>query len=163
VDAQSAYESEMSLWGAVMAHANMIFHGAGWLEGGLVASFEKLVIDAEMLQMMAEYLRPLVVDDDTLALSAMREIAPGGHYFGADHTMQRYDSAFYTPIVSDWSNYETWVDNGRLDAQQRANTIWKRLLEEYEQPPLDPAVDEALKEYVAKRKVEIGDSDAIDR
>ena len=163
VDAQAAYESEMSLWGAVMAHANMIFHGAGWLEGGLVASFEKLVIDAEMLQMMAEYLRPLVVDDDTLALSAMREVAPGGHYFGADHTMQRYDKAFYTPIVSDWSNYENWLDNGGLDAQKRANAIWKRLLEEYEQPPLDPAVDEALKEYVAKRKVEIGDSDAIDR
>ncbi len=163
VDAQSAYESEMSLWGAVMAHANMIFHGAGWLEGGLVASFEKLVIDAEMLQMMAEYLRPLVVDEDTLALSAMREVAPAGHYFGAAHTLQRYDSAFYTPIVSDWSNYETWNEAGRLDAQQRANAIWKRLLEEYEPPPIDPAIDEALRDFVARRKLELSDAEAIDR
>lgn len=163
VDAQSAYESEMSLWGAVMAHANMVFHGAGWLEGGLVASFEKLVLDAEMLQMMAEYLRPLVVDEDTLALSAMREVAPAGHYFGAAHTLERYDTAFYTPIVSDWSNYESWNEGGRLDAQQRANGIWKQLLREYEPPPIDPAVDEALKDFVARRKLELRDAEAIDR
>ncbi|MDP7219674.1 MAG: trimethylamine methyltransferase family protein, partial [Arenicellales bacterium] len=102
VDAQSAYESEMSLWGAVMGHANRIAHGGGWLEGGLVASFEKLIIDVEMMQMMAEFVEPLVVNEETLAIEAMREVQPGGHYFGTSHTMERYDSAFYSPVVSDW-------------------------------------------------------------
>ena len=86
-----------------MGHANVIIHGAGWLEGGLVASFEKLIIDVEMMQMMAEFVEPLVVNEETLAIEAMREVQPGGHYFGTSHTMERYDSAFYSPIVSDLS------------------------------------------------------------
>ena len=104
VDAQAAYESMMSLWAAVMGHANYVNHSAGWLEGGLVASFEKLVIDADNLQMMSEYLQPVVVDDDTLALDAIAEVAPGGHFFGAKHTLARYETAFYRPLVSDWRN-----------------------------------------------------------
>ena len=155
VDAQAAYESEMSLWGAVTAHANVLNQGAGWLEGGLTASFEKLVVDAEMLQMMMEYLKPIPVDEQTLGLDAIAGVEPGGHFFGAPHTLERYEDAFYTPLVSDWSNYETWQENGALTATERANRIWKQLLRDYQQPPLDPAVDEALEAYVTRRKEEI--------
>ncbi len=161
VDAQSAYESEMSLWGAVMGHANMIIHGAGWLEGGLVASFEKLIIDVEMMQMMAEFVEPLVVNEETLAIEAMREVQPGGHYFGTSHTMERYDSAFYSPVVSDWTNFENWKEAGGLDAAQRANAIWKQAINDYEQPPLDPAILEELEEYVERRKRELIGADAV--
>ena len=161
VDAQSAYESEMSLWGAVMGHANMVIHGAGWLEGGLVASFEKLIIDVEMMQMMAEFVEPLVVNEETLAIEAMREVQPGGHYFGTSHTMERYDSAFYSPIVSDWTNFENWKEAGGLDAAQRANAIWKQAINDYEQPPLDPAILEELEDYVERRKRELIGADAV--
>jgi len=161
VDAQSAYESEMSLWGAVMGHANRIAHGGGWLEGGLVASFEKLIIDVEMMQMMAEFVEPLVVNEETLAIEAMREVQPGGHYFGTSHTMERYDSAFYSPVVSDWTNFENWKEAGGLDAAQRANAIWKQAINDYEQPPLDPAILEELEEYVERRKRELIGADAV--
>src|SRR5215475_3619094 len=152
VDAQAAYESEMSMWGAVMGHANLVKHGAGWMEGGLVASFEKLIVDAEILQMMAEFLQPLAVNDDTLALDAIAEVGPGGHFFGAAHTLARYETAFYAPILSDWRNYETWRLAGALDTAQRANAIWKRLIADYTPPPLDPAIREQLDAYVARRK-----------
>ena len=152
VDGQAAFESEMSLWGSVMGHANLVNHAAGWLEGGLTASFEKLIIDAEMLQMMAEYLRPIEVTDDELAVDAIAEVGPGGHHFGTSHTLERYESAFYTPIVSNRQNFEAWKEAGSIDVATRANTIWKQLLNEYEQPPLDPAIDDALVEYVARRK-----------
>ena len=161
VDAQSAYESEMSLWGAVMGHANRIAHGGGWLEGGLVASFEKLIIDVEMMQMMAEFVEPLVVNDETLAIGAMREVQPGGHYFGTAHTMERYDSAFYSPVVSDWTNFENWKEAGGLDSAQRANAIWKQAINDYEQPPLDPAIVEELEDYVERRKRELIGADAV--
>ena len=156
VDAQAAYESEMSVWGAVMGHANMILHGAGWMEGGLVASFEKMILDAEILQGLGEFLQPIVVDDETLALEAIAEVGPGGHFFGVGHTLARYETAFYAPILSDWRNFETWREAGALTAAQRANAIWKRLLAEYQAPPLDPAKDEALKEFVERRKREGG-------
>jgi trimethylamine--corrinoid protein Co-methyltransferase len=152
VDAQAAYESEMSLWAAVMGHSNIVFHAGGWLEGGLTASFEKLIIDAEMLQMMAEYLAPVIVDEETLAVDAIAEVAPGGHFFGAAHTLARYENAFYEPIVSDWRNFETWQEDGALTATQRANAIWKELLAEYEPPPLDAGIRDALEDYVARRK-----------
>jgi len=152
VDAQSAYESEMSLWGSIMGHANLVNHAAGWLEGGLTASFEKLIVDAEMLQMMAEYLRPIEVNDDELALDAIAEVSPGGHHFGTSHTLQRYETAFYSPILSNRQNFEAWQESGSIDATTRANMIWKQLLQEYEQPSLDPAVDEALVDYVDRRK-----------
>jgi len=159
VDAQAAYESEMSIWAAVMGHANMILHGAGWLEGGLCASFEKMIIDAEILQMMAEFLQPIEVNDDTLGLDAIAEAGPGGHFFGTAHTLERYETAFYEPIVSDWRNFETWEEHGALDATQRANGIWKQMLKDYEQPPLDPARDEELKAFMARRKEEGGATD----
>jgi len=110
------------------------------------------VVDAEMLQMMAEYMRPIEVNDDTMALQAIADVGPGGHFFGAAHTMERYESAFYAPMVSDWQNFERWKESGSVDAATRANKIWKQLLAEYEQPPLDPAINEQLDDYVARRK-----------
>jgi trimethylamine--corrinoid protein Co-methyltransferase len=152
VDAQSTYESANSLWAAITGHANIIVHAAGWLEGGLTASFEKLIVDAEMLQMMSQYLQPIEVNDDTLALDAVSEAGAGGHFFGVSHTMSRYETAFYHPMLSDQRNFETWQEGGSVDATQRANALWKRLLMEYEQPPLDPAIDEQLADYVTRRK-----------
>ena len=152
VDVQSTYESAMSLWGAITGHANIIVHAAGWLEGGLTASFEKLIIDAEMLQMMAEYLQPIEVNEETIALDAITEAGAGGHFFGVQHTMSRYETAFYHPFLTDQRNFETWEEGGSVDTQARANRIWKQLLQEYQQPALDPAIDEELTAYVAKRK-----------
>ena len=161
VDAQAAYESEMSLWAAVMGHTNIVNHAAGWLEGGLVASFEKLIIDAEMLQMMAESLEPIPIDADSLAIEAIGEVPPGGHFFGSPHTLARYETAFYQPIVSDWRNFETWAESGGLSADARANAVWKQMLKDYEAPPLDPAIDEALKDFVARRKREFTSEEAL--
>ncbi len=152
VDAQSTYESAMSLWAAISGGANIIVHAAGWLEGGLTASFEKLIVDAEMLQMMAEYLQPIEVTPETLALDAIAEAGPGGHFFGVSHTMSRYQSAFYEPFLSERRNFETWQEAGAEDAQARANRIWKALLDSYQPPPLDPGVDEELQDYVNRRK-----------
>jgi len=156
VDAQAAYESEMSLWGAVMGHANMVMHGAGWMEGGLCASFEKMVLDAELLQMMAEFLSPVAVNEETLALDAIREVGPGGHFFGAAHTLARYETAFYAPMLSDWSNFENWQDAGARTATERAHTIYKKILAAYEAPPLQAERREELDAFVARRKDEGG-------
>ena len=152
VDAQAAFESQMSLWGSVMGHANLVNHAGGWLEGGLTASFEKLIIDAEMLQMITEYLQPIAVNDDELALDAIAEVGPGGHHFGTSHTLERYEAAFYAPMLANRQNFEAWQESGSLDIAQRANALWKQMLAEYEQPPLDPAIDEALVEYVETRE-----------
>mgnify|MGYP001552088174 FL=1 len=152
VDAQAAFESEMSLWGSIMGHANLVNHAAGWLEGGLTASFEKLIIDAEMLQMMAEYLRPIDVNDDELAVGAIAEVGPGGHHFGTSHTLERYETAFYMPLLANRQNFESWQEAGSLDIAARANTVWKQLLNEYEQPPLDAAIEEELVAYADKRR-----------
>ena len=119
-------------------------------------SFEKLILDAEMLQMMAEYLRPIEVNDDELALDAIAEVEPGGHHFGTSHTLARYESAFYSPMMSNRQNFESWQEAGSIDSATRANAIWKQLLDEYTQPELDPAIDEALVDYVNRRKLEIG-------
>jgi trimethylamine---corrinoid protein Co-methyltransferase len=156
VDAQAAYESEMAVWGAVMGGVNLLYQGAGWLEGGLTASYEKLIIDAEILQMMSEVLQPVAVDEASLGLDAIAEVGPGGHFFGAAHTLERFETAFYRPMVSDWRNYETWLDDGAHTATERANRIWKQLLGEFEAPPLDAAAAEAIAAFVARRKREIG-------
>jgi trimethylamine--corrinoid protein Co-methyltransferase len=156
VDAQAAYESEMSLWGCVLGGANLVYHAAGWLEGGLTASFEKLVLDAELLQQIAEVLRPIVVDAAELGLDAIAEVGPGGHFFASAHTLERYETAFYRPMLSDWRNFETWSDDGARTATERANGIWKRLLAEYTPPPMDAATREALDTFVERRKAEIG-------
>ena len=156
VDAQAAYESEMSVWGATMGHCNMMMHGAGWMEGGLVASFEKFIVDVEILQGMAEFLQPVKIDEAELAHEAIREVGPGGHFFGVGHTLERYETAFYAPILSDWRNFENWQLAGSQTATQRANTLYKQVLADYVPPPLDPAIAEELDAFVARRKEEGG-------
>jgi trimethylamine--corrinoid protein Co-methyltransferase len=155
VDAQAAYEAEMAVWGAVMGGVNLLYQGAGWLEGGLTASYEKLIIDAEILQMLSEVLQPIPVDEASLGFDAIADVGPGGHFFGTAHTLERYETAFYQPIVSDWRNFETWQADGSRTATERANTIWKRLLAEAVPPALDRPVAEALDAFVARRKREI--------
>jgi trimethylamine--corrinoid protein Co-methyltransferase len=158
-DAQGVYETEMSLWGAVLGHGNLVYHAAGWQEGGLTASFEKLVLDVEMLQLMTEFLKPIVVDEDELGFDAIRRVPSGGHFFGEPHTLERYEHAFYRPLVSNWQNYENWQLGGGKDATQRATEIWKQALQEYEEPALDPATREALDAYVGERRAAIGSGD----
>jgi trimethylamine---corrinoid protein Co-methyltransferase len=155
-DAQGAYETEMSLWGAVLGHGNLVYHAAGWQEGGLTASFEKFILDVEMLQLMIEFLKPIVVDERELGFDAIKGVATGGHFFGEPHTLERYEHAFYRPLVSNWQNYENWQIGGAKDATQRATEIWKQALIDYREPALDPAIGEALDEYVAARRREIG-------
>jgi len=155
-DAQSVYESEMSIWACVLGHTHIVMHGLGWLEGGLCASFEKFILDAEMLQMMAEFLRPPEIDAGSLALEAIRDVGPGGHFFSTPHTLERYEHAFYAPLLSDWRNFETWSEDGSVDATQRANRICKQILADYEPPPLDPAIDEELQAFVDRRTAEGG-------
>ena len=158
VDAQAAYESAMSLWPACLGHAHLVLHCAGWLEGGMTASFEKFILDAEMLQMMAAFMKPPTIDEDSFGFEAIKEVGPGGHFFGAAHTLERYETAFYQPLLSDWRNYETWEEAGSPDAARNANRIWKQLLAEYQQPPLDEAILEELDAFIARRKEEIGKS-----
>lgn len=155
-DAQAVYETQAALWGAVMGHGNVVYHAAGWLEGGLAASFEKAVIDIECLQNMAHILRPVEVNEEEIGLAAIDEVGPGGHFFGAGHTMERYKTAFYEPMLSDWQNHEAWEAAGSKTATERATEIWQKVLEEFEAPPLDPAYREAIDDYVARRKEEIG-------
>jgi trimethylamine--corrinoid protein Co-methyltransferase len=156
LDAQAAYESVFSLWGAIMGGANMLMHGAGWMEGGLQASFEKMVLDADLLGMVAEFLRPIVVDDGELALEAVREVGPGGHYFGCAHTQARYRNAFFAPMISDWRNYESWQEAGSPTAYDTANRLYKEKLAAYAPPPIEPAIREELEAFVARRKSEGG-------
>ncbi len=156
VDAQAAYESVFSLWGAIMGGVNLLMHGAGWMEGGLHAGFEKVVLDAELLGMVSAFLDPVVVDEDTLAFSAMEEVGPGGHFLGAAHTQTRFKTAFHKPMLSDWRNYETWEEAGSPEAAGKANRIWKELLAAYEPPAQDPAIREALGAFVARRIAEGG-------
>ena len=158
-DAQGAYETQMSLWGAILGHGNLIYHAAGWQEGGLTASFEKLVLDVEMLQLMMEFLKPVVVNDAELGFEAISSVATGGHFFGEPHTLERYEHAFYQPLVSNWQNYESWQLAGGKDATHRATAIWKRALSEYAQPPMDAAIRQELDAYVATRRAAIGAAD----
>jgi trimethylamine--corrinoid protein Co-methyltransferase len=155
-DAQAIWETQMSLWGAVLGGANLVYHAAGWLEGGLTASFEKIVLDVEMLQHMIEFLKPIQIDERELGFEAIRNVPTGGHFFGEAHTLERYERAFYSPLVSDWRSYESWREAGSLDATQRATGIWKQALAEYQQPPMDPSIREALDAYVDRRREEIG-------
>jgi trimethylamine---corrinoid protein Co-methyltransferase len=156
VDAQAAYESVFSLWGAIMGGTNFLMHGSGWMEGGLHAGFEKAILDAELLGMVEAFLDGVVVDDDTLAVEAMREVGPGGHFFGAAHTQARYRTAFHRPMLSDWRNYEAWEEAGSPEAPAKANRLWKALLAAYEPPPMDPARREELDAFLARRVEEGG-------
>ena len=155
-DEQSVYESQMSLWACLLGQVNFILHGHGWIEGGLCASYEKVILDAEMNQMMEAFLQPAIVNKDTLGVEAIAEVGPANHFFAAQQTLERYETEHYNPMLSDWRNFESWRDAGSETATQRANKIWKQLLEEYEEPKLKPEVEEELSAFVDKRVLEGG-------
>ena len=155
-DSQSAWESLFSLWSAVSAQVNMVYHAAGWLEGGLCASYEKFIMDCETLQQLMVYMKPVPTTEEDIAFDAVKEVGPHGHFFGCTHTQARYETAFYNPFLSDWSNFETWTEKGAVQTPQRANKIWKEILAEFQPPTLDPALDEELQAFIAKRKEEGG-------
>ena len=156
VDAQAAYESVFSLWGAIQSGANFMLHGAGWLEGGLRCSYEKTILDIDLLQMVAEFLTPLDLSEEALGFDAIESVGPGGHFFGTQHTQDRYKTAFYSPILSDWRNFESWAEAGSPTAMEKANRVWKDRLATYEQPYMDPAIREELDAFVEKRRAEGG-------
>ncbi len=156
VDMQAGYESTFSLMGAILGGANLVMHGAGWMEGGLRASFEKMVIDADLLQMVSVFLDPILVDDASLAVEAIAEVGPGGHFFGVQHTQDRFRDAFFSPMVSDWRNFESWQEDGSPTAEHHATRLVKELLDTYQEPTLDPAVLAELDEFVARRVAEGG-------
>ncbi|MEP1124236.1 MAG: trimethylamine methyltransferase family protein [Ilumatobacter sp.] len=156
VDAQAGYETVWALWGAIMGGANFVMHGAGWMEGGLHAGYDKMVVDADLLHMVSAFLEPLDTSDDALAVDAIAGVGPAGHFFGEAHTQARYQTEFYGPMVSDWRNWETWTDAGRPDARTRANTIARSILAEYEAPPIDDAIRSELRDFVDRRVSEGG-------
>ncbi len=157
-DAQAMWETMNSLWSAVQSQTNMVYHAAGWLEGGLIASPEKFVMDCEVLQMIQRYFEAatFATTDDDLALDAIREVGPHGHFFGCQHTRERYQTAFYAPFVSDWRNYEAWQADGAIWTSERANRIAKQILAEFTPPPMDDHCREELARFVARRKEEGG-------
>jgi trimethylamine--corrinoid protein Co-methyltransferase len=157
VDAQAAYEAAMTMWPTFLAGTNFVMHAAGWLESGLVSCYEKFIVDVELLRMLHEVFEPLVVDEEALAYSAHQEVGQGGHFLGAAHTLERFRECFYRPLLSSTENYERWSRKGGKDAATRASDIWRKTLEEYEEPALDDAVREELKAYVDRRRKELGD------
>ncbi|MFN8421688.1 MAG: trimethylamine methyltransferase family protein [Anaerolineae bacterium] len=154
-DAQAGWESMNAMWPVMLGHANYVLHAAGWLDAGLIAGYEKFIIDVEVLQLLEGFMRGITIDDSTLALDAIDEVGPGGHFFGVGHTMERYRSEFYRPLLSDWQNYGNWEQSGSLTAADRAYKIAQDTLANYEQPPLDLAIQEELEAYIARRRQEI--------
>ena len=157
-DAQAAYESAQTMWPAMLAGTNFVLHGAGWLEGGLAAGYEKFIMDADQLGMMHVLARGLDTSETGQAMDAIREVGPGKHFLACSHTQNNFESAFYRSNVADNNSFEQWQVDGSLDTTQRANAIWKQMLKDYEKPPMDPAIDEALQAFIAKRKGEMPDA-----
>ena len=157
VDAQAAYEGFNTLLAAFQAGANLVVQSAGWLESGLVSSPDKLVMDVELLRVLREQFSPLVVDEEALAFEAHDEVRHGGHFLGAAHTMTRFRTCFYRPMLSSTENFERWVRKGSKDTAARAGEIWRETVEKYEQPTLDSAVEARLKDFVDRRRTELGD------
>jgi trimethylamine--corrinoid protein Co-methyltransferase len=156
-DAQAGYESLMTMLPTFLAGINWVMHTAGWLEGGLVASYEKFVLDVQVLEMLQHEFTPLEIDEASLAFGAHDEVRHGGHFLGAAHTMERFRTCFYRPFVSSSDNYDRWTRNGAKDAATRAGEFARKRLAEYERPPLDDAIDQELQEYVIRRRAELGD------
>jgi trimethylamine--corrinoid protein Co-methyltransferase len=156
-DAQSAYEALMTMLPTFLAGTNYVMHAAGWLEGGLVSCYEKFIIDIEILRMLKHEFTPLEIDEESLAFGAHEEVGAGGHFLGAMHTLERFRECFYRPLLSSTENFDRWQRNGGRDATDRAGEIWRKTLEEYEQPPIDEAVDAELRAFVARRRAELGD------
>jgi trimethylamine---corrinoid protein Co-methyltransferase len=157
-DGQAMWETSNSLWSAVQSGTNIVYHAAGWLEGGLIASPEKFIMDCEMLQMIQRYMEPQVwaTGPEDIALDAIREVGPTGHYFGIQHTQDRYEDAFYAPFVSDWRNFEAWEIAGSVWTAERAHGLFKEIIGSFEEPPMDVAHREELADFVARRKAEGG-------
>ena len=156
LDMQAAYESVFSLWGAIMGGVNFLMHGAGWMEGGLHASLGKMVLDADLLAMVAAMLDPVPVNADTLAIDTIEEVGPGGHFFGTQHTQDRFRHAFYKPLVSDWRNYESWQEAGSPTADQKVEHLVTQFLDAYEPPPMDAEIKSELRAFVDRRVAEGG-------
>jgi trimethylamine--corrinoid protein Co-methyltransferase len=156
-DAQAGYEALMTLLPTFLAGTNFVMHAAGWLEGGLVSCYEKFIIDIELLQMLRAEFTPLEIDEDSLAFGAHAEVGHGGHFLGAQHTMERFRTCFYRPLLSSTANFERWRKLGGHDAAARAAGIWRAKLESFEPPPLDDAIRAGLDDFVARRRRELGD------
>src|SRR5436309_12632012 len=157
VDAQAAYESLMTMLPTFLAGANFVLHAAGWLESGLVSCYEKFIVDIEILRQLKHEFTPIDFDDEALAFGAHEEVGAGGHFLGAAHTLERFRECFYRPLLSSTENFERWQKNGGRDAADRAGEIWRKTLDEYEEPPMDEGVKAELKEYVDRRRAELGD------
>jgi trimethylamine--corrinoid protein Co-methyltransferase len=157
-DAQAAYESANSMWPAVLSGANFILHAAGWAEGALAMSYEKFVLDMEQCGAFHTLCAGMALDENAFGMDAFAEVGPGRHFLGSAHTMRNYETAFYDFETSDNNSFEQWSEEGSLDAPRRANRKWKRMLAEYEPPPIDPAVDEALRDFVARKKGSVEDA-----
>ncbi len=156
-DAQAAYESANSMWPAFLAGANFILHSAGWLEGALTMSYEKFVMDVDQCGALHVLARGMNLDENAFGLSAFREVGPGKHFLGSQHTLANYETAFYDFELADNNSFEQWSADGSHDQLTRANKRWKAMLESYEAPPLDPAKDEELREYIQRRKASMPD------
>jgi trimethylamine---corrinoid protein Co-methyltransferase len=157
-DAQAAHETANTLWPALLGGVNFMLHAAGWLEGGLVSSYEKFVIDADQLTMFQRFAEGVDFSENGQGLSAIREVGPGSHFLGCAHTQANFETAFWRSAIADNNSFEQWRDDGGKDAAQRANETWKRMLRDYEAPAIDPGLDEALQAFMAKRKEKLPDS-----
>jgi trimethylamine--corrinoid protein Co-methyltransferase len=157
-DAQAAYESAHTLLPTVLAGVNLVTHAAGWLEGGLVAGYEKFVMDCDQLAMMQVLAAGMDLSERGQAMDAIREVGPGNHFLGCAHTQANFETAFYQSTIADYSSYEQWALEGSRTAEQRANAVWKKMLADYEDPGIDPGQDEALKAFVAERRAQLPDS-----
>ena len=157
-DGQAMWETSNSLWAAVQSGTNMVYHAAGWLEGGLIASPEKVILDCELLQQIQRYLEPatFATGPDEIALEAIREVGQSGHFFGIQHTQDRYTTAFYQPFLSDWKNFEAWQADGAVWTPERAHRMFKEIIASFEPPAMDPAIREELAAFVDRRKAEGG-------
>jgi trimethylamine--corrinoid protein Co-methyltransferase len=147
----------MTLLPTFLAGTNWVMHSAGWLEGGLVAGYEKFIVDTQLLEMLRVEFTPMEINEDSLAFGAHEEVGHGGHFLGAMHTMERFRTCFYRPFLSSSDNYERWVRFGGNDTSARAKKIYEDKLEAYEAPPFDDAIREELEEYVTRRRKELGD------
>jgi trimethylamine--corrinoid protein Co-methyltransferase len=158
-DAQAAYESAQTIKSTLLGGVNFVLHAAGWLEGGLASGYEKFVMDADQIGMMQVLASGVDLSENGQAMDAIREVGPGAHFLGCAHTQANFETAFYRSTIADNNSFEQWQQDGSKDAATRANAIWKSMLRDYEAPPLDPAIDEALLSFIQRRKAEFEDRD----